>query len=410
MSRKKLITDNLIILIGGNIGNIFSFLTNFILLALPDKKLANLYVAYNSVVLILGIPALVAMRMFTVYGDSIVFKLRNLTSRNRNFLTLGILLLTLSLIPLGYLITIFTQDGNIISTSFIILLAFLTFIVYCFRGIKQFEENFIAPVISLNIETLGRTLLVLFFGVFLDWGIYGVFLGSVISMALAIIPCFEFNYFKGGKHIVDDFSLKTAFANSLILTAGTEFFSNFDIAYALKVLSGNLQAQTEFNILQIFRKIIFYGLFFSSGLFLSLGSKAKFTRKFTFLYTLGVSLGFGLLGALACYLLKDILLMILKSKFEVLENYDVLYFLIFTALMSAAYILSNWLLSTKRKLYIYIPGIASILQVLIFTLSDHNIHALIRSFSITSGIFFSLCVLAGIYEVFIRKEKVEKNG
>lgn len=404
MSRTKLIKDNLIILIGGNIGNIFSFLTNFILLAV-DKRLANLYVAYNSIVLILGVPALVAMRMFTIYGDTIILKLRKIYSKGTNllgFIVLGILLLT---IPLGYFITLSTEDGNIITSALIIILALLTFVVYCFRGIKQFEENFIPTVISLNIETLGRTILVLVLGVWLGWGIYGVFLGAIISMALAIIPCFEYNYLFGGKHDVSDYRLIHAFANSFILTAGTEFFSNFDVAYSLKVLENNDQAQTEYTTLQLFRKMIFYGLFFSSGLFLSLGNKAKFTKKFTFLYTLGVSLGFGGLGALIIYLLRNIFLQILRTNFIILDNDDVAYFMIFTALMSSAYILSNWLLASKRKLYIYIPGLASILQVLIFVFSQHNIHSLIISFSITSGIFFTLSVVAGIYEVFIRKGK-----
>ncbi len=403
MSRSKLIKDNLIILIGGNIGNIFSFLTNFILLALPDKTLANLYVAYNSIVLILGIPALVAMRMFTIYGDTILGKFQLVIKRNKNravFILISFLVLVLIT---GYLVTIFTQNGNIITTFLLILLAFITFIVYCFRGLMQFDENFLVPVISLNIETLGRTILAYVFGVVLGGGIYGVFTGAIIAMGLSLIPCFDLKYFRNSAHEVSEYRLKTAFLNSFILTAGTEFFSNFDIAYSFKALASNLQAQTEYNVLQIFRKIIFYGLYFTAGLFLSLGSKSKFTKKFTFFYTLFVSVGIGSAGAIVCYLIKDIFLHILKSEFIVLDGPDVLYFLIFTALMSAAYILSNWLLSLKKRIYTFIPILASIVQIIVFTTSKHDIHNLILSFSITSGFYFFACVIAGIYELYFTK-------
>jgi hypothetical protein len=405
MSRKKLITDNLIILVGGNIGNVFSFLTNFILLALPDKKLANLYVAYNSVVLILGVPALVAMRMFTLYGDTILYKLKSLSNKAYNILTLIILLGLLALIPIGYLITISTQDGNIVTTSMIIILSFVTFVVYCFRGLRQFEEDFIAPVISLNVETLGRTLLVLLFGVYFGWGIYGVFFGAILSMAFAILPCFKLTYISNPKHSTDDYRLKTAFLSSFILTAGTEFFSNFDVAYSLRVLSDSLQDQTEYNVLQIFRKIIFYGLFFTAGLFLSLGSKGKYSKKFTFYYTVGVSLFLGLSGSLVCYLLKDIFLQLLNNEFIVLDDSQVLYFLIFTAFMSASYILSNWLLAQKKKKYIYIPVIASIVQVFVFVTFGNDIDNLIKSFSISSLFYFIISVIAGIYEVHFSNAK-----
>lgn len=399
MSRKKLITDNLIILIGGNIGNIFSFLTNFILIA-QDKKLANLYVAYNSIVLILGVPSLVAMRMFTLYGDTIIVKLGKLVKRSPNIIALGILLLVIGSIPLGYLVTIATEDGNLMTTALILILSFITFIVYSFRGLKQFEENFIAPVISLNIETLGRTILALFFGITLGWGIYGVFLGSILAMALAIIPCFEFRFFKRSSHDVTEYRLKSAFINSFILTAGTEFFSNFDIAYSLRVLANDFIAQTEYNVLQIFRKIIFYGLFFSSSLFLSIGSKVKFTRKFTFFYTLLVSTGVGFLGATICYLLKDIVVKLLNYNFVILSDFEVFLFLCFTAIMSAAYILSNWLLSLKKRIYTFIPLIASGFQAIIFIFSSHDIHSLLTSFAISSSIFYLLSVGAGIREVY----------
>lgn len=401
-SKKKLIKDNLLLLVGGNIGNVFSFLLNVLLLR-ADPNLANLYVGYNSVILILGVPALVAMRAFTVYGDSIFGKLKNYYERNKNKSTWFVIGFITLLFVLTNIIKFSTEESTLFSSALIIIVAISTFITYSFRGLKQHEENFLAPVISLNIETGGRLIFAYILGVWLGLGIYGVLTAAFITLLLSLIPCFDWGYLKSTKHTVNDYKLKTALANSLVLTAGTEFFSNFDIAYTLRVLHEDSVAQTEYTVLQIFRKIIFYGIFIVSSLILSVGSKDKHSKKFVFFYTLGSGLLIGLISAVACYFVRGIFFIILKKDLVIVDNKTLIIFLIFTALMSAAYLLSNWLLSLKKKLITFIPMIASLVQVVIFGFAEKSLNGLLNAFFYSTAIFFLLTVVAGVYEVFINK-------
>jgi len=407
MSKKKLIKDNLLLLIGGNIGNVFSFLFNVLLLR-ADANLANLYIAYNSVILILGVPALVAMRILTIYGDTIFAKLKNYYEINRNESTLFVFLFILAFLPLIYLVDIATEESNYYTSFLIVVVAVSTFVTYVFRGLNQHEENFLPPVIALNIETLGRLLLGYLLGVTLGFGIYGILYAAIITLLLSLIPCFKFNYLKGVTHSdVPDYKFKRAVINSFILTAGTEFFSNFDIAYSLRVLHENLATQTEYTILQIFRKIIFYGIFIASSLILAVGSKNNHSKKFVFLYTLGSGLFIGLLSALVCYLFKDIFFIIINKELLIVNDWTLILFLISTALMSTSYLLSNWLLSLKKNIFTFIPIIASIIQLIIFLLAERTLFGLLNAFFISTLIFFLITSLTGFYEIFIKKHNAK---
>lgn len=404
-AKRKLIKDNLLLLVGGNIGNVFSFLFNVVLLR-ADANLANLYVAYNSIILILSVPALVAMRTLTIYGDSIFGKFKSYYERNKNKSTLVIVVLLVALLALTLLVKISTEESNFVTSGLIIIVAISTFITYSFRGLKQHEENFLAPVISLNIETAGRLILGYILGVWFGLGIYGVLIAAFVTLLLSLIPCFEWGYLNNQSHNVDEYKLRNALANSFILTAGTEFFSNFDVAYSLRVLHEDSNAQTEFTVLQIFRKIIFYGIFIASSLILSVGSKDRHSRKFVFFYTLGSGLVIGLISAAACFIARDIVLIVLKKDLVLVDDKTLIIFLVFTALMSSAYLLSNWLLSLKKKLITFIPIIASLIQIILFGIAEKSLNGLLNAFIYSTTVFFLLTVTAGVYEVFINK----KNG
>jgi hypothetical protein len=404
MSKKQLIKDNLLLLIGGNLGNVFSFVLNIVLLR-SNAELANEYIAYNSIALILGVPSIVAIRTFTIYGDSVIAKLRVYYENNKNRATIIVFSMLLLMLPITYLVKLATERGTLTTSALIVLLAFATVITYAFRGLKQSQEDFLRPVISLNIETLGRLLLGYALGVVLGLGIYGVMVAAILTMLLAIIPCFDFKFFTSPAAPVSDYKLKRVVLNSFLLTSGTEFFANFDIAYSLRALHTNVLEQTEYSILQIFRKVIFYGIFIASSLVLSIGSKEKHTKKFSFFYTLVSGLVMGIGAALGCYIFKDILLAILNKSFTIITNEMLILFLVISALMSASYLLSNWLLSLKKNKYVLVPILASIIQFLIFIFADKDLINLLNAFTYSSVIYFLLVVLTGIYEVFLSKKK-----
>lgn len=80
------------------------------------------------------------------------------------------------------------NQGDLITSFLIITIAIATIISYAFRGLKQYEQKFLSPVIAINIETGGRLILGYLLGITLGWGIYGVLVGSLIAMAASTIP------------------------------------------------------------------------------------------------------------------------------------------------------------------------------------------------------------------------------
>ncbi len=407
MSKKNIIKNNLLLLIGGNLGNVFSFLIHLLLLRL-DPLVANTYLAYNGIVLILGVPALVVMRMLTIYGYSTILKLKNFYSQHRTLSNAFLILLFLSLILLNLIIQRMTFDQSPITAFMILTLAIATFFSYAFRGLKQHQENFLPTIISLNVETGGRLLLVYIFCFLLGWGINGVLIGSILSMILSIIPVFEFKnlQMKNLEVDTDDYSFLKALITSLSVTACIEFFSNFDIVYSINSLQYDINAQTQYNILQVFRKIVFYSIFISSGLILSIGGKKKHSKVFTFLYTLISSMVIGIVSSIVLYISKDIVLAILNSKLDLIDYFELIVFLFFTTLMSSSYLLSNWLLSRKKLVYTLIPVFAVIGQIFVYVSSNKNLDDLLKAYFISSGIFFMLTFFAGLYESVKQKHVI----
>lgn len=404
MTKNKLIKDNFLLLIGGNLGNVFSFLFNIILIRV-DPVLANLYVAYNSVVLILGVPALVLMRLFTVYGDTVIYKLKNFYLNRQLISNITIIIFLFAFIPLNFIIQRFTQDSNFLIAFMIISLSVATTIAYIFRGLKQYEEDFLPTVISLNIETGGRLILGYIFGVTLGFGINGVMIGAILAMILSLVPVFHLKYLFKISHHVSSYKLMNAFFSTLVFTAGIEFFSNFDIAYSLNQLQNNIVEQTEYNILQVFRKIIFYGIFIVSAMILAVGSKNNHSKKFVFFYTLGSGLSIGVISAIAIYLFRNIILILLNQRLEVVDTATLLNFLIFTAFMSTTYLLSNWLLSQKKFIYTLIPMISVIVQIFVYITADKNLKSLLSAYLTSTSVFFALTTITGIYIVFFNKNE-----
>ncbi len=407
MLKKQVVKNNLLLLIGGNLGNVFSFLIHLSLLRL-DPLIANTYNAYNGIVLILGVPALVVMRMLTIYGHSTILKLKNFYSKNRILSNVLLIILCLALIPLNLIIQQITFDDSPITAFMLVTLAIATFFAYAFRGLKQHEENFFPTIISLNIETGGRLLLVYIFGFIFGWGINGVLIGAILSMILSIIPVFDFQglKIKSLNTDIDPYSFSKAFASSFIVTACIEFFSNFDIIYSINSLQYDVNAQTQYNVLQIFRKIIFYGIFISSGLILSIGGKKKHSHFFTFMYTLISGMLIGIVSSIVLYIGKDIVLLILNNRLDLVDSYKMMAFLFFTTLMSSSYLLSNWLLSRKNIAYTLIPVIAVISQIFVYVNSKNTLDDLLNAYFISSVIFFILTFFAGLYESLKHKHVI----
>lgn len=404
MSKKQLIKDNLLLLVGGNIANVFSFLL-IILLLRANTEVANTYVAFNSIAIILAVPALVATRVFTIYGPAIFGKIHKYISEHRNQSLIGLIAFLVLLLPLNILISRFTADADYVSSFLIISTAIAMIVSYAFRGLRQYEENYLKAIISLNMETGGRLILSYLLGITLGLGIHGVMIGAVISMIASIFGSYDSKYWNAKLEKLSEVRIIQAFAGSLIVTAGLEFFANFDTAYSLNALNYDHKAQTEYNVLQFFRKIIFYGTFAVSSMVLSIGSKDKHSRKFVFGFTLasGLIIGFG--ASIVFYLLQPLLLWILGQSLErVSEQYFIL-FLIFTTLMSTAYLVSNWLLSIKKRAYLFIPIIASSIQFVMFLLAPKTLEGMLDAFIRSSGLFFIFVMTAGLYEVFFIKNK-----
>ncbi|BDQ04557.1 MAG: hypothetical protein KatS3mg084_0075 [Candidatus Dojkabacteria bacterium] len=404
MSRSKVIKDNLLLLIGGNLGNVFSFLIHMLLLRL-DPLIANMYIAYNGIVLILGVPALVVMRMLTVYGHSIIVRLRSFYTRHQISSHVFLICILLALIPLTFIIQQMTFDRSFFTAFMLVILAITTFVAYAFRGLKQHEENFLPTIISLNIETGGRLLLVYIFGFIFGWGINGVLFGAIISMIVSVVPVFEFRSIelKGINANIEPYRFSKAFISSLIVTACIEFFSNFDIVYSMHVLQYDLNAQTQYNILQIFRKIIFYGIFISSGLILAIGGKNKHGKRFTFFYTAVSSFIIGFVSSIVLYLGKDVLLIILNNNLNLIDSLQLISFLFFTTLMSSSYLLSNWLLSQKKLFHIVIPILAIISQIVLYIQADNHINDLLNAYYLSTSLFFIMTIGAGLWESLTNK-------
>lgn len=398
MSKKQLIKDNVLMFVGGNIANALNYLLNIILLR-TDKPLFNLFTAYSSLTLLLFIPSLVSLRVFTVFGNPVIANLRESLIRNKNKYLIGIIVLVSLLIPLNLLLTNISEDGNFITSSLLLIVATISILANIVRGIQQYEENYKRAILSINIEALGRLFLGFFFAVILKFGISGILIGHIIGLIGSLLVCFEKKHIAITQKKSDQFRLKNIFYNTFIMTAGLEFLSNFDIVYSNRILQKDVAAQTEYNVLQFFRKIIFFGIYTVSSTILSIGSKDRHSKKFMFLFTFMTGLIIGIGCGIGFFLLKGLIFKLLAQDISLISNQELAIFICATTLMSTGYLLSNWLFSLKRKLYIYIPLISSGIQFIIFVLSGHSLQALLNAFYISSIMFFLLAVAGSVLEI-----------
>lgn len=405
MSKKQLIKDNLLVFIGGNIASGLNFILNFALLRI-DEKLFNLYTAYTSVALILLVPSLVTMRVFTVFGNPVIENIRRFYLNNKNKVLSAFIVLAILFFPLNYLLTQITEEGNFITSVLLIALSIIGLIANVFRGIRQNEEDYKTAVISINLEAIGRVVLGFLFAVVLKMGISGILLGHILGFAASLLICFDKKQVARGITHNDEIRLKNVFFSTFFMTLGLEFFSNFDIIYADNVLENSSKAQTEFNTLQLFRKIIFFGTFAVSSVILSLGGKNRHTKKFMFGLTLllGFIIGIGFGGFF--YLIKDILFSILKTDISLISPSKQVLFLVATTLMSSAYLLANWLFSLKKLRFVYLPIVASAIQFIIFITFGKDLDSLLNAFTAASAIFFGITFASGLGEALNIRDNV----
>jgi hypothetical protein len=411
MTSKKLVKDNLIMFIGGNVANALNYFLNLALFRIDDTLL-NLYTTYTSVSLLLLIPSQVSLRTFTVFGNPIVENLRRYYLRNKNLVLSLLIVLALMLLPANIILTRITQSGKTVTSVLLILLALIGVVSYVFRGIRQHDEDYRTAAISLNIEAVSRLVLGLLFSVYLKMGISGILIAHIIGLIGSLIVCFDKEQFRSTLKHNDEVRLKNLFVNTFWLTAGLEFFANFDIIYSAHILNPeNLAppppAQTQFNTLQFFRKIIFFGSFTVSSIILSIGGKGHKTKQFMFMYTMVVGLIIGVGSSIFFILLKKPILSILQKDLTLISNLQLVQFLAATTFMSTSYLLANWLYTLKKTNFIFLPMIASITQFTLYILFAKDLISMLNIFFITSTIFFVLTFGAGIYELLIKNKSIE---
>jgi hypothetical protein len=389
--------------LGGNIANALNYVLNIVLIRV-DEPLFNLYTAYSSLSLILLVPSYVSMRIFTVFGSPVIANIRDVIVRRKNFFLAGTIIAALLLIPLNILLTKVTESGNTITSILLITLACIGFIANIFRGIRQHEENYKRAVVSLNIEALGRVILGFFFAVVLDWGISGILVGHILGLIGSLLVCFDPVHVDKTAEVKDELQLKSIFLNTFVMTAGLEFFSNFDIVYSNYILHQNDQAQTEFNTLQFFRKIIFFGIFTVSSTILSIGSKNRHTNKFMFMFTFATGMLIGIICGVGFFIFKPIIFGVLGQDISLITNAQLALFIGATTLMSTAYLLTNWLFSKKKLLYVFIPVAASLSQAVLFLTAEKALDPLLNAFYMASAIFFIIAISMSIWETLQKKE------
>lgn len=407
LKNSKLFNDNLILLIGGNVANVFSFLL-LILLFRTHPDVASSYTAFMSVVLILSIPGQIIMRMFTVYGDSLFKGILTWVYHNSFKSWMIVFFLSFSTIPISFLIMYVSPRADFTIAMIVTLVIFSMIISYGLRGLRQFEDNFFMAMLALNLETIGRFIFGYILCFVFDFGINGVMIGTLIAMTLSIIPSIKKEYFdlKGFEGYKEKIS--HSILNSALFTIGAETFTNFDTAYILKVYEDNNALQNEFAVLQFYRKIIFYGIFTLSSLILSIASKGTRSKLFVFLFTLGMGISMGGVASIIFYEFKDFFFSLLNQKLLVVHDEYFAMFLMATTFLITAYLLANILLSKKRIFYSLIPIIAVLIQIPTFLLSQNDIESMISAYTLSTASFLLLCIVFAGYDIL--KEKFQKNG
>ncbi|MFW5719481.1 MAG: hypothetical protein ACOCXT_00435 [Candidatus Dojkabacteria bacterium] len=397
--KRQLLKNNLLMFVGGNIANGLNYLLNIILLRI-DEPLFNLYTAYTSASLILLIPSLAVMRIFTSQGLSLFRNVKDSLVRAKNKAIICLIVFAVLLIPVNYILTSILEGGTIITSALLIILAVIGVIANIFRGLKQNEENYTIAVISMNLEAAGRLFLGFIFAVLLGMSINGILLGHILGFVLSMLICLDMKYVNFKNIHYTPVKLFPVFSGIMLMTAGLEFFANFDIVYADRVLPNDSIAQTEFNTLQVFRKIIFFGVFTVSAVVYSVANKSDHSKKFVFFFTtlIGLIAGISLSGGFI--LLHSYILGFLDTELTLTSRSLEIYFLFATTFMSTSYLLSNWLFTTGKKKYIYLPVFASLLQVLIFIVVGKDFTSLLTAFFSSSLVFFIIAFTAGVYECY----------
>lgn len=408
LSKAKFIRANLIVIIGGLIANAFSLLVNVMLLR-QNSIVANQYVYYNSLSLILAFPSLVFLRAFSVYGWESLEVLKSLILKRYK---LYLFVFTMFLIISITLIYLNSHEKDLLLALYTLILSIITIIVYALRGLFNYDLKFTNTTISFNIETGGRLLLGYFFVVFFNGDIHLMLLASIISMTLSALPLIDIS--KLSDSFRNKKSLDTAqnivqqsILISLIFTLGLEFIANFDVSYIINALQTE-QEKIEFNALQVIRKIIFHGTVLVVPIILSVGSKSKNQPIRMFLYTIIIGSLVASLISLMAFIFRETFFFLINKNLVLTNTLTLIVFLVGSILMALGYLLSNWLFSQGKLFSAFLPLIIAIVQFVILTSSpDQNINSFVYMTLVTNTFFYILTLISSL--IFLKFNSVEEK-
>ena len=406
----KLVTYNIVLLLGGVVANVFSLAINFILLK-TESNLANLYVIYNGITLIISFPSTFLIRIFNVYGEKLLLDFI-LYAKERLYFLLVLFLSLTSLITYSTFMFITGQD--IFIAINITLLAIVTIVVYILRGIQNHKFRFINTMLSLNIETGGRLLTSLVLGIFLNMGIYGVMFGALITMLLSLVPLIEKDFFaKFVKHLFDQVdvsympNVKSILLSSLLFSFAIELIFNFETIFTLMSLSINGE-KSIYNLLQIIKKILFHGSVLLIPLVLSLGHRLKKNPYLTFFYTIISGLLLSTCLFIFFYITRDYFLDFFNlASPEAGWGTVILLSMVSNILFVLGYLTLSWLFSQERFTYCNILSILNVIVLpIIFYTSYKDLEDLLKSSLLANLIFFLSALILSI--IHLTGKKYEK--
>jgi hypothetical protein len=130
-----------------------------------------------------------------------------------------------------------------------------------------------------------------------------------------------------------------------------------------------------------------------------MGGKGKQSKRFMFLFTLLIGLIIGVGSGVFFLIFKSIIFKVLGQEISLISSSQLIKFLGATTLMSTAYLLSNWLFSLRKNIYIFIPLISSMFQTILFMIWGRDLNSLLNAFYLSSVVFFVLALTACLAEV-----------
>lgn len=405
MSKQKFLGNSLLIFVGVNIANLASYIL-YILLLKYDKALFNDYIPISSIVGVLFTVSLIIFRAFAVNGEVIYKDLWDKVTGNKlrtAQISVGILILSF---VISFLLTLVQDRYSFLALLLTIFTALASYIYSMYRGIRQYDGDLINMIIGINIETFGRLLIGFALGYFLGFGIEGILFSMVVAHVVGI-----FYMYKRPVSTIEnvnkiDNKLARTFINSFIFTLGLELFINILILFANTRLESNEEILLNFNSLEFFRKTVMLSIVAISGYIISTSAKKTYSKKFTFLFTLitGTVVAGSVIGLF--YLFKTQLSVFINLDLNRIDSGLVNLFFIGTLFSALAYLISNWLFSFQRNIYIYLPIVLSGVLAILLGFLGIDFAGIIKVFTGVSTIFLVAYLGLSLWEVSKKEEEI----